>query len=315
MDQLFCMRVFTRVAELGSFARASEDLGIGRSAATQALGRLEKHLGVRLLHRTTRTLSLTEDGHTFYQSCVRILGELAETEDSLSRARVSPRGRLRVSTPHSFVHLHFFPELPRFLARHAELEVEVFLTDRAVDLVEEGIDCAVRAVEIRPDAPLIARRISTVRWITCASPAYLAARGAPARIADLEAHNCIRFISQSTGRTVDWRFEEGGEARSLEPRGNLGVTSLEAAAFAAQRGVGIAQIPDALALPGIRAGELRPLLLECAAFAPPLHLVYPSNRYLSAKVRAFGDFVAEIFPADGWWGEIAASLSKGARPL
>lgn len=313
MDQLFCMRVFTRVAELGSFARASEDLEIARPTATQAVARLEKRLGVRLLHRTTRRLSLTEDGRAFYEGCVRILGDLAETEDSLSRARVSPRGRLRVTTPHSFVELNFFPALPRFLARYPNLDVEVFLTDRAVNLVEEGIDCAIRALDIPDDSTLIARHVADVRWITCAAPEYLAARGAPRRIADLEHHNCIRFISQSSGRSVDWRFDEAGGKRSFTPRGNLGVTSLEAAAAAAQRGIGVAQVPDALALRGLRAGTLQPLLLDCVASAPSLKVVYPSNRYLTAKVRAFADFVAETFPSAGWWEEIQALARRPAR--
>jgi LysR family transcriptional regulator for bpeEF and oprC len=306
MDQLFCMRVFTRVAELGSFARASEDMQIARPTATQAIARLETRLGVRLLHRTTRRLSLTEDGRAFYEGCVRILGDLAETEESLSSARVSPRGKLRVSTPHSFVDLHFFPALPRFLARYPALDLEVFLTDRAVNLVEEGIDCAIRALHIPDDSTLIARHVANVRWITCASPDYLEARGTPKKIADLEGHNCIRFISQSTGRAVDWRFDESGYKRTFTPRGNLGVTSLEAAAASASHGIGIAQVPDALALPGLRAGTLRPLLLDAVAPAPSLKVVYPSNRFLTAKVRAFSDFVAEVFPSDGWWPEIAA---------
>lgn len=306
MDQLFCMRVFARVAELGSFARASEDLQIARPTATQAIARLETRLGVRLLHRTTRRLSLTEDGRAFYEGCVRILGDLAETEDSLSSARVSPRGRLRVSTPHSFVNLNFFPALPRFLARYPDLDVEVFLTDRAVNLVEEGIDCAIRALDIPDDSTLIARHVANVRWITCASPDYLKARGTPKKISELERHNCIRFISQSTGRTVDWRFDEAGTRRTFTPRGNLGVTSLEAAAASAQRGIGISQIPDALALPGLRDGTLSPVLLDNVVSAPSLKVVYPSNRYLTAKVRAFSDFVAEVFPSDGWWPEIAA---------
>jgi LysR family transcriptional regulator for bpeEF and oprC len=162
MDQFSCMRVFARVVELGSFARASEALEIARASATTAVARLEKRLGVRLLHRTTRRLSLTEDGRLYYQACVSMLTDLAEAEDALSNARKSPRGRLRVSTPHSFIHMVFLPALPRFMARYPDLEVEIVMTDRAVNLVEEGIDCAVRAVDIPDDSPLVARRISSV---------------------------------------------------------------------------------------------------------------------------------------------------------
>jgi LysR family transcriptional regulator for bpeEF and oprC len=314
MDQFFCMRVFARVVELGSFARASEALDIGRASATTAVARLEKRLGVRLLHRTTRRLSLTDDGRLYYQACVTMLADLAEAEDVLSNARRSPRGRLRVSTPHSFIHLVFLSALPKFLARYPDLEVEVVMTDRAVNLVEEGIDCAIRAVDIPADSPLVARRISSLRWLTCASPSYLKARGTPASVADLERHECIRSISPSTGRTANWRFEKNGERQDFTPRGRVGVNSLEAAAAAAAYGMGIAQVTEVLVAPRLRSGELRPLLTDWAAAAPPLMVVYPSNRYLSAKVRAFGDFVAEVFPREGLWPERSLASAARARP-
>jgi LysR family transcriptional regulator, regulator for bpeEF and oprC len=316
MDHFFCIRVFARVVELGSFVRASEALDIGRASATTAVARLEKRLGVRLLHRTTRRLSLTEDGRLYYQACISALADLAEAEDSLSNARSSPRGRLRVSTPNSFIHMVFLPALPKFLARYPELEVEVVMTDRAVNLVEEGIDCAIRAVDIPEDSPLVARRISSLRWLTCAAPAYLKARGTPATVADLERHECVRFISPVTSRTADWRFEKNGERKSFTPRGRVSVNSLEAASAAAAYGMGIAQVTEVLVAPYLRSGELRPLLTDWAAPAPPLMVVYPSNRYLSAKVRALADFVAEIFPRDGLWPERGARAARGraARP-
>jgi len=299
MDQLFCMRVFTRVVELGSFARAAEALDIARPGATNAVAQLERQLGVRLLHRTTRKLSLTEDGRAYYAGCVRLLGELAETEEQLSSARRSPRGRLRVSVPNSFIHIAFLPALPKFLARYPEIDLELVMTDRAVDLVEEGIDCAVRGVEIPGDANLVARRVADVRLLTCASPEYLARHGEPTSIEALERHDCIRFISLSTGRLTEWRFEKGGERRSFTPRGRLGVTSLEGAGTAAAHGMGIAQVNDVLARPLLTAGHLRPLLADWTALGPPLNVVYPSNRYLTAKVRAFADFVVELYAAPG----------------
>ena len=314
MDYYFCMRTFARVVELGSFARAADQLEISRPTATTAVAQLEKRLGVRLLHRTTRKLSLTDDGRTFYERCVRILGDIAETEDSLSSARVSPRGLLRVSTPNSFAHLIFLPALPRFLARYPELNVEVVLTDRAVNLVEEGIDCAVRGVEIPGDSTLVARHVTGVRRVTCASPEYLTAHGTPRSVADLERHNCVRFISPSTGRTADWRFEKGDEQIAFTPRGNLGVSSLEAAAAAALNGIGIAQVPDALVILPQWAHRLRPILLDWVAPAPPLKVVYPSNRYLTAKVRAFADFVSEVFPEKGWWPDIDARYGARGTP-
>jgi LysR family transcriptional regulator for bpeEF and oprC len=313
VDQLFCMRVFARVVEHGSFVRAAEDLDLAPASATNAVAQLEKRLNVRLLHRTTRRLSLTDEGQAFYQGCVRMLNDLAETEDAISGARLAPRGRLRASTPNAFVHQEFFPALPRFLARYPELAVELVITDRAVNLVEEGIDCAVRGVAVPDDSTLIARRIAEVKRITCAAPQYLAAHGTPESIEELERHRCIRFISPSTSRTVDWEFEKGAERRSYTPRGSFGVTSLEGAVAAAEAGIGVAQVSDLLALPQLRSGALLPVLLDWAAPGPPLSVVYPSNRYLSAKVRAFSDFVAEVFPAKGWWPEVAALKESPLR--
>lgn len=312
MDQLFCMRVFARVVEQGSFARAAEDLEIAPPTATTAVAQLEKRLKVRLLQRTTRRLSLTDEGRAFYQGCVRMLDELAETEDALSGARLAPRGRLRASVPNAFIHHELFPALPRFLERYPDLGVELVITDRAVNLVEEGIDCAVRAVSLPDDSSLVARRISEVYRVTCASPRYLEARGTPKSIAELERHNCIRFISPSTGRTTDWQFQKGEEQASFAPRGNFGVTALEGAVAAAAAGIGVAQVSDLLAMPELRSGALLPLLLDWAAPGPGLTVVYPSNRYLSAKVRAFSDFVAEVFPSKGWWPEVA-SMRAAAR--
>ena len=298
MDHVDCMRMFVRVVELGSFARASDEFEVSRATATQAVARLENRVGVRLLHRTTRQLSPTEDGRAYYESCVRILEEMAEAEESLSNAKVKPRGRLRVSAPQAFTHLVFFPQLARFLQRYPELDLELIVTDRAVNLVEEGIDCAVRGSPIADDSMLIARHVAHVRWITCAAPAYLRARGTPRRIEDLAKHDCIRFISPSTGRSSEWRFEEEGRSLTFAPRGRLGVTSLETAASAAIHGLGIAQVPEPLVSAALREREARAVLVEHIAPAPSMHVVYPSKRHLSAKVRVFADFVAEIFPRE-----------------
>jgi LysR family transcriptional regulator for bpeEF and oprC len=306
MDQLLCMRVFARVVEQGSFVRAAEDLEIAKPTATTAVAQLEKHLGVRLLNRTTRRLSLTDEGRAFYERCVRILDDLAETEETLSGARSAPRGRLRASIPNALMHQDFFPALPRFLARHPELSLELVVTDRAVNLIEEGIDCAVRAVTLPDDSMLVARRIAAVHWLTCASPGYLQAHGTPQSIAELEHHNCIRFVSPSTNRTTEWRFRQGAEELSFFPRGNFGATSLEAAVAGAAAGIGVAQVSDELAIHELRSGALVPLLMNLVAPGPSLTVVYPTSRYLTAKVRAFADFVAEIYPASGRWTEIAA---------
>jgi LysR family transcriptional regulator for bpeEF and oprC len=315
MDQLFCMRAYTRVVEQGSFARAADALEVSRPTVTNAVAQLEKRLRTRLLHRTTRRLSLTDEGRAYYQSCVQILGELAEAEDSLGTARASPRGHLRVSVPHSFMHLRFMPELPRFLARYPEVTLDIVLTDRAVNMVEEGIDCAVRATPIAPDATLVARHLMPNLRITCAAPRYLAARGTPRSVAELAHHDCVRFISPSTGRVVDWLFKGAEGEITFTPRGSVTVNSLEAAAAAAIAGIGIAHVPDSLAYQAILEGRLRPLLLELVLPHAPLYLVYPANRYLAAKVRAFADFMTEIYPAQGWWPKIVAAAAPQTLPI
>jgi LysR family transcriptional regulator, regulator for bpeEF and oprC len=312
MDQLLCMRVFVKVVEHGSFARAAEVLDIPRPTATVAVARLEQRLGVRLLHRTTRRLSLTDDGRVYYDGCVRVLDDLSEIEDSVSTARSSPRGRLRVTAPNSFIRQDAFAALPRFLQRHPALELELVLTDRQVNLVEEGIDCAVRGAAIPNDSTLVARHVSDVHWLTCASPRYLKAHGTPRSVGDLERHHCIRFVSPSTGRGVDWCFEHDGERIAWTPRGGFSVTSLEGAVAAAAVGIGIAHVSDVLAIAELRNGTLQPLLVDWAAQGPPLTVVYPGIRYLTAKVRAFSDFVADAFPPRGSWPEIKAIAA--ARP-
>jgi LysR family transcriptional regulator for bpeEF and oprC len=315
LDQLFCMRVFTRVVEQTSFVRAAEDLEVSKATVTTAVAQLEKRLGTRLLHRTTRRLSLTDEGRTYYASCVRILDEVSEANDVVTSARVAAKGRLRVSVPEAFTHVLFVGHLPRFLQRHPGLSVELVITDRAVDLVEEGIDCAARAIEVADDSTLVARHIAQARWITCASPRYLATHGVPARIEDLERHNCIRFVSPSTNRVRDWRFEDATGPRTFTPSGSLGVTSISGVISSAIAGIGIAQLPDPVIFHHIRSGELAPLLLDHLAAAPSFAVVYPSNRYLTAKVKAFADFFAEIYPARGWWPEIIAHARTGPHKV
>lgn len=315
MDQLHCMRVFVRVVEQGSFTRAADDLGMSRASVTTAVGQLEAHLGIRLLNRTTRRLSLTEEGRSYYRDCVLILDQVAEAEDSLSSSRRTARGRLRISIAQSFEALGFFPLLAEFMEQNPELILEVIVTDRAVNLVEEGIDCAVRATDIPADAALVARKVMSARWLTCATPGYLAAHGTPRTIDDLARHNCIRFISPSTCRVREWYFDDSGAIVTHVPNGNLWLTSLDAAVSAALSGIGVAQVPDLLAFPALLDGRLRPVLTQYVARAMPVMLVYPANRYLPAKVRAFAEFLDHAYPKDGCWPQVAARLADATSEL
>lgn len=309
MDRLFCMKVFVRVVEHGAFVRAADDLGVSRATVTDAVARLETHLGVRLINRTTRRLSVTDEGQTHYANCVRLLDEIEEAEEALSGSLLRPHGRLRVSVPQSFINSVFYPGLARFMQLYPDLEVEIVFTDRAVNLIEEGVDCAIRGVEIPADSGLVAIELTPTRWLTCASSAYLAEHGTPRVVDELEQHNCIRFISPSTGRARDWLFIEGGLPVTIEPAGNLRLTSFDAAVQVALSGAGIAQVPDGLAVGYVLDGRLQALLTDRVAMAPPLVLVYPGNRYVTAKVRAFKEFFANEFPTDGWWPKIVQHCS------
>lgn len=309
MDQLHCMRVFVRVVEHGAFVRAADDLAISRASVTTAVSQLERQLGVRLLNRTTRRLSLTEEGRAYYHDCVRILGQIDESQEHIADAQRSPSGRLRLSIAQSFEAMSFFPLLNEFMRLHPGLSVEVIVTDRAVNLVEEGIDCAMRGTEIPADALLVARKVMKSRWLTCASPSYLAKHGTPGSVNELEEHNCVRFISPSTGRSREWFFNQHGRITRHVPTGNLALTSLDAAAAAALAGIGIVQVPDVLVCHLVMERRLKPLLSELVAKSLPVMLVYPRNRYLPARVRAFIDFIDRAYPKEGWWTKIETVIN------
>ena len=235
----------------------------------------------------------------------QVFAEVEAADASLSARRTEPKGRLRLTAPVMYGRLHLAAVVAEFMAKHPHMEVELLLLDRVVDLVEEGIDVALRIAHL-PDSTLVALPVGETRRVVCAAPGYLEAHGTPRSIAELERHHCIRFISPSAGRTTDWRFAKDGEQFAYTPRGSFGVTSLEGAVAAAAAGIGVAQVSDLLAMPELRSGALKPVLLDWIAPGPPLTVVYPSNRYLTAKVKAFSDFIAEVFPAKGLTEQIAA---------
>jgi LysR family transcriptional regulator for bpeEF and oprC len=313
MDRLHAMRAFARVAELGSFARAADSLELSRARVSELVAGLERSLGARLLHRTTRRLSLTDDGRAYYERCARILADVEEAEAQVARSRASPRGRLRVDMPMALARQFLVPALPRLLAQHPELALEVRLENRAIDLVEEGVDCAISYGEPR-DADLVARRIGTTHLVTCTSPAWLARHGAPATPADLARYNAIAFLALATQRPADWVFERRGQRLAHRPAGNLAFNSMEACVEAASAGLGVTQVLSALAHGAIRAGRLAPVLIDWAAEGPALYLVYPPNRQQSARIRAFAEFAAGVFAAaDAGWREIVAAARRMPR--
>ena len=248
MDHLTGMKVFARVVEAKSFARTADQLDMSRSMVTTHLAALERRLGVRLINRTTRRLSLTEEGHAYYERCVRILEDVDDAQNMLSLSRAIARGRLRVEMPIAFARHWVMPALQPFLARHPDLTLELGLNNRMLDLYAEGFDCAVRT-GTPPDSSLVARRIGTLDWVTCASPSHLRRRGNPVGPEDLVRHNCIVWLSAQTMRAVPWHYRKDNVERTIDVRGTLAVNAMEDMAAAAEAGVGMARTLRRLAEP------------------------------------------------------------------
>lgn len=288
------MQVFVQVVDAGSFTRAAEVLRLPKASVTTLVQGLEAHLRVRLLNRTTRRISVTADGAAYYERCVRILAEVEETESALSRTRTAPSGRLRVDVPASFGRQLLVPALPEFFERYPEIRLEVGCTDRPVDLLEEGVDCVVRGGE-QSDSSLVARRVATYPFVTCATPAYLERFGVPSHPRDLERHRCIRYFMPKTGRIVEWSFSRAGEQVTLPVEAFVALNDGEAYAAAALGGLGVVLAPSFLVDAALADRRLVPLLEDWATDPLPVYVMYPQNRHLSAKVRAFVDWVAELF--------------------
>lgn len=303
MDLLQAVVVFVRVVESGSLVRAAERLDLSPPMVTTRLNQLERHLGARLLARTTRRLALTEDGRAFYDRALRILADVAEAEDAVGGRRGDARGRLRVAMPGAFAHLVLMPSLPRLLAQHPALALEILVEQRPLDLVQEGIDCAIRAAPVA-EGDLVARRIGTARFVTVASPTYLAGSGAPRHPDELAGHACIGWLAPGSAHAAEWRHERDAEARALAPAGRLAFGTQEACVEAAIEGLGIAHVFSSLAHAPVMSGKLEPLLADWTPPGPPVSVVYPGSRYLSAKVRAFADFAQDVFPTESWWRDI-----------
>ena len=299
MDRFEAIRVFSQVVELGSFSKAAEQLGISATAASRQVADLETHLQTRLLNRTTRRISLTESGRAFFERSVQLLADLAEAEQEASRAAVVPRGTIKLTCAVNFGVRHLAPAIADFLATHREVRFDVSLSDRIVDLVEEGFDLGIR-IGGAGGEHIVARKFGETRLVPCASPAYLAAHGAPQSPDELARHNCFTY-EYVTPKNV-WRFRDpaGGE-RAVRVSGNLHSNNGDLLAEAAARGAGIVFEPAFIVGPEVRAGRLVPLLQDYVPAPVPIYAVYPSRKHLSAKIRLFVDFlIARFSQAQDW---------------
>lgn len=290
MDRLDAMEVFVRIVETGSFSSVARELGITQPTISKQLTALESHLKTRLLNRSTRKLSLTESGQAYYERCKRIIDDVREAESTLGRLQGSISGHLHINTSIAMGQIFLTPLLLKFQRQYPELSVELTLNDRFIDIVEEGVDVAIRIGRLA-ESNLVARKIGATRRAVVATPGYLQQNGRPRHPQDLARHNCLLYSYLSTGN--EWLFQgPDGEIR-VRVSGNFKSNNGHALREALLAGLGVAVTPDWLAHEGLRDGTIEAILPEFAPMPMDINAVFPSNRMLSAKVRAFVDFVQQ----------------------
>jgi DNA-binding transcriptional LysR family regulator len=298
MDSATEMRVFVRVVERGSFSAAADDLAMTPSAISKLISRLEDRLGIRLLHRTTRRLALTPEGETYHLRAQEILSAIDDAEAEVARLGTTPRGRLRVNTGTAFALHELVAALPDFIARYPEIEIDLSVTDRIVDLLSENADVAIRTGQVT-DPSLVARKIADAERGIFASPSYLDRRGAPATPDELARHDAI--VVNSVPAVNRWPFRDGDGVRIVEVNNKIVVDDAEVALRLAIAGAGILRVSDMLVGEAVRRGLLVPLFVGVSVSEPlPVSAVYPQGRHRMAKVRAFVDFVVDRFKSAPW---------------
>jgi DNA-binding transcriptional LysR family regulator len=298
MDSATEMRVFVRVVERGSFSAAAEDLAMTPSAISKLVSRLEDRLGIRLLHRTTRRLALTPEGETYHLRAQEILSAIDDAEAEVARLGTTPRGRLRVNTGTAFALHELVAALPDFIARYPEIEIDLSVTDRVVDLLSENADVAIRTGLVT-DPSLVARKIADAERGIFAAPAYLDRRGTPATPDELARHDAI--VVNSVPAVNRWPFRDGDGVRIVEVNNKIVVDDAEVALRLAIAGAGILRVSDMLVGEAVRRGLLVPLFVGVSVSEPlPVTAVYPQGRHRMAKVRAFVDFVVDRFKGAPW---------------
>lgn len=292
MDRFQEMQVFVRIAERRSFSQAAEDLRIPRATVTNLVKRMEKRLGARLLERTTRQVRLTHDGETYYQRCVRLLADLEEADGAF--LNTAPKGLLRVNAQGTLAKYFVMPGLPAFLERYPDIVLHLGEDDRLVDLVREGVDCVLRSGALQ-DSSLAGRQIALMPQVTVASPAYLARFGVPVSLDDLAAHRAVDYISSATGRALPLDFMVDGRNVTARPASVVSVSGAELYTSAALAGLGLAQVPRYRVERELAAGHLRIVLPAMPPAPMPVSVLYPQNRQVSARVRVFTQWLAQVF--------------------
>ena len=294
MDRLDALKVFCAVVDAGGFSRAAARLGISTSSVTHQIGVLETHFGVKLLSRTTRSMSLTDEGRRCVEQARRLLDDMAELESGMSDAQQTPRGSLRVDMPGILARQVVAPALPRFLAAFPQLNVRLTATDRLIDMVDEGVDVMLRIGELA-DSGLVGRAIYKNRYICCASPDFIARHGQPGHPDDLDNFSCLNFVYPKARQLRPWVFQQDGQPFSVTPRGAAAMDHVESLIEMAVRGGGIVQHLSVSLVEPLRSGALVPLLAPWQAAGPDVSVLYPRRHQRAAKIKVFVDFVETLF--------------------
>jgi len=307
MDQLLALRVFVRIAESGAFSKAADSMNVPRATVTKLIQDLERHLGAKLLQRTTRRVNVTPEGAAYYERAARLVADLDEMDEGAAQSRAQPRGRIRVDVGSVLANMIVIPALPGFRARHPDLHVDLGVGDRSIDLIGEGVDCVIRGGELA-DTSLVARRIADLDWVTCASPHYLETHGVPKHPSELgermvnpasgslpSGQEIIGYFSSLTGRAMPLEFRKGGDQVLIQRQTAMAVNESTAHLSALLAGMGIGQTFRFAVAPLVEEGRLRTILDDWSRPRHQLNVIYPSGRHLSAKLRIFVDWVAEVF--------------------
>ncbi|GLR00064.1 LysR family transcriptional regulator [Dyella mobilis] len=294
MDRLDAMRLFTRIAELGSFTAAADDLNLPRATVTHTIKRLESRLGAQLLQRTTRRVRTTRDGEAYYSHCVRLLAEMDAVEADFREAAVQPRGRLRIDVPAHVARQWLIPALPAFFARYPALELDIGTGDRFVDLLREGVDCVLRVGKL-PDSNLVGRRVGTLQQMTVASAGYVRKQGMPQTLAELQnGHYAVNWASPTTHRSEPLEFMVGRKRREIAMPGHVTVSGVEAYLASCEAGLGLAQFPVYRVADAMANGTLREILPATPPPSLPVTVLYPSHRQMPARLRVFVDWMVAL---------------------
>lgn len=297
MDRIDLFRIFARVVECGSFTRAANALDVPRSSVSAAVRDLECRVGARLLHRTTRRVSPTQDGIAFYERCIRVIAEVDETESLFRESAVSPSGKIRLDVPGRIGRMIIAPALPEFLERYPDIDIDLGVTDRAVDLIAANLDCVLRVGPLG-DSGLIARRLGELPLINAASPAYLARYGIPRHPSELATHQAVNYASPSTGRLEPWEWIEGGKRHAMPLRSRITVNSAEVYIACCLAGLGLIQIPAYDVKRHLDAGLLIEVMPDHRAESMPMTLLYPHRQHLSRRLQVFADWLVSLLRRD-----------------